>query len=796
MKITFALAFTFLFSLSAFAQLNVSYVGKYQYTQDLSDVWGYRAPDGTEYAIVGVYNGVSIINLSDPANPVESDFIPGANSTWRDIKTWGDFAFVTNETSGGLLVIDLSTLPGQVNYMNWSPNIPGVGVLNTCHNLWIDEFGYAYLSGCNVNSGGVLFIDVATTPGTPIYAGKNFPEYSHDVYVRNNIAYSSEINIGEFGVYDVTNKSNPVFLSSQETGGTTTHNAWLSDDSKYLFTTDETGNGPIGSYDVSDPFNIKTLDQFRPLATLGAGVIPHNVHVWQDWIIISYYTDGCIIVDGSRPDNLVEVGNFDTYIPTNTGFNGAWGAYPFLPSGLILISDIGNGLYILQPNYVRACYLEGSVKDAQTGNPIPGATVDILNDLAIEQSKLDGQYKTGLAMAGTYPVEVSKPGYIPATATVKMVNGQVTLQDFELQPLPSFSLNGKVTDEATGEPIEGAKVQVVNNDFEFNVTTDADGQFEIPGFFEGNYDVLAGKWGYKTGFLNAQAFNENNNNTQIVIGKAIEDVFSLDLGWTIESNTNNGAFELGNPIGVSAPVGFPLFIQPEDDSPNDAGNSCYVTGNLADLFSGIQVNGVTRIISPEFDLSGMYEPHVSFESWFFNIGTNGASPGNDKLVVKINNGTETKTLALIGYTFPNQPAWNPSDFDVKSFLTPTATMHISFEIGDNDPGNIDAIEAGIDYFRAYDANPNSTDEPGNGEIHFSAFPNPSGEDFTVSYRIEKWEGEAQLLVFNALGERIEMMKIEQPEGQLHLGSDLKQGVYFIQVQQAGDERKVLKVVKF
>ena len=118
--------------------------------------------------------------------------------------------------------------------------------------------------------------------------------------------------------------------------------------------------------------NIQELDQFKPLITENQGVIPHNVHVWNDWLIISYYTDGCIIVDGSRPDNLIEVGNFDTYIPTTTGFSGAWGAYPFLPSQTVLVSDRGNGCYILEPTYVRACWLEGKVTDADTGDPING----------------------------------------------------------------------------------------------------------------------------------------------------------------------------------------------------------------------------------------------------------------------------------------------------------------------------------------------------------------------------------------------------------------------------------------
>jgi hypothetical protein len=67
-----------------------------------------------------------------------------------------------------------------------------------------------------------------------------------------------------------------------------------------------------------------------------------------------------------NPDNLVEVGNFDSFLGQDGGFPGVWGTYPFLPSGKILASDRNNGLFVFIPNYVRACYLEGSVVDSVT----------------------------------------------------------------------------------------------------------------------------------------------------------------------------------------------------------------------------------------------------------------------------------------------------------------------------------------------------------------------------------------------------------------------------------------------
>ena len=58
---------------------------------DYADIWGYAAPDGREYALMGVTGGTVIIDITDPANPVEVEFITGPNAPpyeWRDIKTY------------------------------------------------------------------------------------------------------------------------------------------------------------------------------------------------------------------------------------------------------------------------------------------------------------------------------------------------------------------------------------------------------------------------------------------------------------------------------------------------------------------------------------------------------------------------------------------------------------------------------------------------------------------------------------------------------------------------------------
>ena len=100
------------FSALTFGQLNIEEVGYKSYSDDLSDIWGYADEEGNEYALVGTYSGLSIVDVTDPSNPTEVFFGTGAGSIWRDIKTWGDYAYVSNESFGGVYIVDLSPLPG------------------------------------------------------------------------------------------------------------------------------------------------------------------------------------------------------------------------------------------------------------------------------------------------------------------------------------------------------------------------------------------------------------------------------------------------------------------------------------------------------------------------------------------------------------------------------------------------------------------------------------------------------------------------------------------------------------
>ncbi len=699
-KLVLACFMLFAASLS-FAQLNMTLTDQIFYPQETSSLWGYIDPeDGTEYAAVGTKTGVSIVNLSDPFNVQEIAFKPdqlNSNSTWREVKSYGHYIYSVTEAGGGVQVINM-TDPNNVTSVNWAPNIPGLGVLGSIHSITVDEFGILYLNGSNLNSGGPLMVDVSADDGNPVYVGKLPPIYCHDSYARDNKLYTSDIYDGDFKVYDVTNKQNPVLLATQPTPYDFTHNTWLSDDSKTIFTTDERANAPVGVYDISDLNNIKELDQFRPIATLGGGSIPHNVHVWNDWVITAYYTEGTIIIDGSRPENVIEVGYFDSFVSNTAGFFGVWGVYPYFPSGLVIASDIQNGLLVYNVNYVRACWLEGKVTNAVTGLPIQGANVHIASPQAnAGTSGIDGDYKTGQALAGTFQVTFSASGYESKVVPAVLENGILTILDVQLQPLSSYVFGGQTIKSSNGEPIAGAKLVLTDGTNEFTATSDGNGNFNFPGVFGGIYTLYAGAWGYVTEQLNNIQVNGTTGSVTVPLSKGYYDDFILDFGWTATSAATTGLWERGEPVGTVL-QGNPA--NPDNDLPNDLGDHCYVTGNGGGGAGDFDVdNGTVTLTSPVIDLSTFNQPKLKYTPWFFNAG--GSGTPNDNMTVRASNGSTTVTIETITQSGSTWKA--EREIDLASLISLTNNMHIIFEASDVTPGHL--VEAAVDGFKIEDVSP-------------------------------------------------------------------------------------------
>ena len=115
MRLFFVMIITCLFgNAGIFAQTSyqLDFVGSMTFPADPSgcgsadttggtDVWGYTAPDGSEYAIMGVRDGIAVVKVPEMEL---IDLIDGPSSFdcyyHRDIKTYGHYAFAVAEMYG------------------------------------------------------------------------------------------------------------------------------------------------------------------------------------------------------------------------------------------------------------------------------------------------------------------------------------------------------------------------------------------------------------------------------------------------------------------------------------------------------------------------------------------------------------------------------------------------------------------------------------------------------------------------------------------------------------------------
>ncbi|NQV87243.1 MAG: choice-of-anchor B family protein, partial [Woeseiaceae bacterium] len=160
-----------------------------------------------------------------------------------------------------------------------------------------------------------------------------------------------DFNESTIDIWDLSVPSNPVRLSQvpySDSGYT--HSGWASEDQQFLFVQDE--------LDERDHFLATTLRVFS-IANLASpsfagswtgptNAIDHNGFVRGNRYYMSNYARGLSILDITNAAAPLLVGRFDTYPASDSvGFPGNWGAYPFLPSGNIALSDIDTGFYLV-----------------------------------------------------------------------------------------------------------------------------------------------------------------------------------------------------------------------------------------------------------------------------------------------------------------------------------------------------------------------------------------------------------------------------------------------------------------
>jgi choice-of-anchor B domain-containing protein len=377
-----------------------------------SSLWGWTDPvTEREYALFGLRNRTSFVDITDPVNPFYIGYLAShtGSSSWRELKTYNNHAFIVSDSNGnhGVQIFDLTLLR---NYQT-PPGSPIVfsetahyGNAGSIHNIWVnEETGYAYAvgtaSGTTTCSRGVHIFNVQN-PTSPTFtacypATTTAGYYTHDIdcmiydgpdadYQGHEICIASDGKSSgsndSMAILDVTNKNAIVEVArvSYLNDGFI-HQTDFTEDMNYLVLDDELDETGSGFNRRTHIFNMQDLDNPLYVGFHQAGTaIDHNQYVKGDYLYQANYTEGIAVftMENIASGSLTPYGFFDVYTASNAAtFNGVWNVYPYFDSGNIIAGSIEQGLFILRPNLPQLTPTPSATNTATaTNTPVPTNT--------------------------------------------------------------------------------------------------------------------------------------------------------------------------------------------------------------------------------------------------------------------------------------------------------------------------------------------------------------------------------------------------------------------------------------
>lgn len=391
-----------------------------------NDIWGWTdSQTGKEYALMGRTTGTSFVDISDPENPIYLGNLPTAasSSIWRDIKVYQDHAYIVADSAGshGMQVFDLTQLRNIASppvTFSATANYSGFG---SAHNIVINEdSGYAYAVGISFGgtscSGGLHIINIQN-PTSPSFAGCYSDDgYTHDAQCVNYTGPDADYQGAELcfnanedtvTIVDVTNKGNLVEVARVGYNGSEyTHQGWLTEDQRYYLLDDELDESNNGHNTHTYIWDMLDVDNPVLIGTYASTTlnIDHNLYVKGNFVYQANYRAGLRILDLANVSagSLTEVAYFDVYpANNNANFNGAWSSYPYFDSGVVILSGIEQGLFVLQPNLGPPLPTPTPPPPTPTATPLPGNVV-FFDDFESDQGWITNPGGTDTATTGQW----------------------------------------------------------------------------------------------------------------------------------------------------------------------------------------------------------------------------------------------------------------------------------------------------------------------------------------------------------------------------------------------------------
>lgn len=616
-----------------------------------ADCWGYVSGSGREYALMTTSESVVVVEVSLPSSPQVIAVIPGPSSLWRDVKIHGSYAYSVSEGGSGIQVINLTAVDSGIVTLVGN-NTSGPGTTAT-HNVAINtSSGYLYRCGGGGTPVEGLRIYNLANPANPTYVASWNSRYVHDAqivtytsgpYSGREIAFCFAENSSGGGnaglaIVDVTNKGAIFEVSfTPYSNSAFSHQGWLSPDRSLVYLNDELDEQSFATPTTTRVINVSNINSPFETATYTNSntSIDHNLYTLGNRIFASNYRSGLRVFDATSPTAPVEVAYFDTYPDDDAAsFNGLWSVYPYLPSGVVLGSDLEKGLFVWW-----------------VGDPLVSIGFTAGSPAAIEPA----------GESFTVQVTEASPGdLVPGSATLQLDSGAGYVA-YPLVDLGGGAFRADFPASACGSILSYYLSGESTNGIIWT---------EPPGAPTASFQAVS----------------------QVADVVGFADNMETNQGWTAGApgdDATTGVWTRVDPNGTAA--------QPEDDH-SVAGSLCWVTGQGSvggGVGENDVDGGTTTLVSPLLDLSSLDEPILSYWRWYNNIA--GSSPGADIFVVDISNndGASWTNLETVGPTGSGTSGgWNQATFLVSDFVAPTSQVRLRFVASDLGSGSI--VEAAVD----------------------------------------------------------------------------------------------------
>lgn len=636
--------------------------------------------DGRTLAVVATDDGVWVVDVSDPASPMDLALVDETGSLIA-VATFLTVAYLTGE-EGGLRIVSLD-----------DPDAPSL--LSTrdaparARSLAVDR-GRSLLFAAHPED-GITAYSVAS-PLSPVEVARADEAPYVDLALDPTGVLLSAGVVGT-SVHDVTGLTQLPPLPIR----------WL----RYLTHRDAApaavavipGGTRIVVLDGTPGGALRVHDRARTTAPTLSGsltldgetnAVPRALTVIDDHALVAGGSAGVQLVDVLDPETPWSVGRHPLSGPGDVTVAVA------TDGTRVLALERSTGLHALALSPLAAT-VTGTLTVAGSGSVASTTTVSV-PALGLSVRSDQGAYRLRLP-PGTHEVHFRREIYAPDSTSVTVAAGETIEVDRSLTALDLGTVRGSVIreEEPRRRHPEGTLVTFVGTTFA--PVQAFDGVYRR--FFTppGEYLLEANEFGFDPVQARVQVLPGPATVQDFVLPRSpvVETFEEGAPGWSVGGDAGSGGWVLADPQGTGAGD-----VQPDaDETPgqgDDAPRFAFVTGNAgsgAGLDQDDVDGGCTLLVSPAYDLTGVVDPHLRLYFWFRNdVPFEATTPDDDgfRILASVDDGI---TWTGIHWQTHPQVPWGELTVPLAPFLG-AELGSVRLRVDACDLGHPSVVEAALD----------------------------------------------------------------------------------------------------